>query len=64
MSYIMGHKSHTTLKCIIQELSKIFTSKYIKVTKQILLRVQVLYITRICVYMLMVATLKYTMFKY
>jgi len=55
MSYVMGHNSHTILKCIIPELSKIFTSEYIKVTKQIHSRVQVSRI-RICVYMLMVAT--------
>lgn len=41
MSYVMGHNSHTILKCVIQELSKIFTSEYIKVTKEIHLRVQV-----------------------
>jgi len=55
MSYVMGHNSHTILKCIIPELSKIFTSEYIKVTKQIH-SVQVSRISRICVYMLMVAT--------
>lgn len=64
MSYIMGHNSHTILKCITQELSKIFTSEYIKVTKQILLKVQVSCISRICVYMLMMVTLKHTMFQY
>jgi hypothetical protein len=60
----MGHNSHTILKCIIQELSKIFASEYINVTKQTLLKVQVSCISKICVYMLMVATLKYTMFQY